>query len=789
MRIPILMLVSLFHVGGLAQEIITTYAPASPGLGLVRAVAFDAKGCLYVADQINHRVQKVDTATGVMTTLAGNGGAGFSGDGGPSSAAVLNQPRGLGVDGDGNVFIADAYNHRVRRVDAVTGIITTVAGNGVQGYGGDGGPATSASFNTPIELAFDAANNVYVNDENNHRIRKVDKATGVITTFAGNGSPGFSGDGGPATDAMLSTPSSIVFDPSWNLYVADRFNHRVRMVAAGTGTITTVAGTGTGGHSGDGGPAAAAELNNPIGLDIDSRNSLYIVDHGSNYVRRMDLGSGTIATVAGNGVAGFSGDGGIPTSASLNLPVAVAFDAAGDMYIADFNNRRVRKIYDPPPAAADDAYSANEDEALRVAAPGVLANDSDPAGDPMTATLCANPSHGQVSLGPDGSFSYAPDPNFFGNDSFAYRAGDGKSSSGIATVTVRVLSVNDPPTVTLSATPMTTGVGYDVCFVATGDDAEGQELSYSWDFGDGTRATGGATATHAFQSSGAYPVSVTVTDTEGATAVATVGITVVGGTAQDKKAPHAVIGGPRIASVGQEVVLDGSGSHDDDGEIVSYLWAIDGEESLGPTVAGRFWQGTHIVLLTVTDDDGLADVARAEVVVLGASDGNGNCSPTKKTSDPVLYQFKYASCLNDAQAMSQVKFSTNNLGIMPGSRVAVRVGTNQWGKIHGDDVQDEILIDDKGQYQSKDRNVQAEIKASDGVARFKFMQREFDDVLDYRGDKSKDSGTMEIPVQVVVTNGGVSSFFDFAVPVGFKVKENQRKGEFAIFGKFDRKGL
>jgi sugar lactone lactonase YvrE len=303
------------------------------------AAAVDSAGNLYIANTYNNRVRKVSTS-GTITTVAGNGTPGFSGDGGPATNASLASPTGVAVDAAGNLYIADAGNDRVRKVSA-SGTITTVAGTGTPGFSGDGGPATGAGLVYPSGVAVDAAGNLYIADTYNNRVRKV-SASGTITTVAGNGTPGFSGDGGPATNASLASPSGVAVDAAGNLYIADPDNSRVRKVST-SGTITTVAGNGTPGFSGDGGPATNASLFNPSGVAVDAAGNLYIADTTNSRVRKVST-SGTITTVAGNGTPGFSGDGGPATNASLVYPSGVAVDAAGNLYIADSQNNRVRKV-------------------------------------------------------------------------------------------------------------------------------------------------------------------------------------------------------------------------------------------------------------------------------------------------------------------------------------------------------------------------------------------------------------------------------------------------------------
>ena len=316
--------------------------PASSAeLSYPYGVTLDASGNLYFADLGNNRVRKVD-GTGTITTVAGAGSYGFSGDGGPATSAELAQPTGVAVDSSGDLYIADNSNNRVRKVDS-SGTITTVVGGGISGLG-DGGPATAAQLNQPVGVAVDGSENLYIADAGNSRVRKVD-GSGTITTVAGTGGFGFSGDGGPATAAQLNSPYGVALDGSGNLYIGDTGNQRVRRVN-GSGTISTVAGTGTQGFSGDGGPATAAQLRDPVGVALDGSGNLYIADSANSRVRKVD-GTGTISTVAGTGGFGFSGDGGPATAAQLNSTYGVALDSSGNLNIGDANNNRVRKVEGP----------------------------------------------------------------------------------------------------------------------------------------------------------------------------------------------------------------------------------------------------------------------------------------------------------------------------------------------------------------------------------------------------------------------------------------------------------
>ncbi len=312
------------------------------GLNRPRGVAVDGTGNLYIVDTNNHRIHRVD-ASGTITTIAGTGERGFSEDNVPAVRAQLDRPTGVTLDGAGNLYVADTGNQRIRRVDA-SGIIATIAGTGEYGDNGDGGPAVQAQLAFPTGVAVDAAGNLYIADSYNHRIRRVD-ASGTITTIAGTGARGFSGDGGPAVVAQLHEPRGVAVDGSGNLYIADFYNHRVRRVDA-SGTITTIAGTGARGFSGDGGPAVQAQLAFPTGVAVDAAGNLYIADSYNHRIRRVDL-SGTITTIAGAGARGYSGDGGPAVVAQLHEPKGVTVDDAGNLYIADTDNHRIRVLTRP----------------------------------------------------------------------------------------------------------------------------------------------------------------------------------------------------------------------------------------------------------------------------------------------------------------------------------------------------------------------------------------------------------------------------------------------------------
>ncbi len=302
-------------------------------------IALDSAGTLYFSDRTNHRIRKI-TTDGKITTVAGTGTAGFKGDGGPAVSAQLKNPRGVAVDSAGTLYVADFENHRIRKI-TTDGKITTVAGTGVAGFGGDGGPAAAAQLNAPLLVAVDSAGVLYIADFRNHRIRKI-AADGKISTVAGTGVAGFGGDGGPAVSAKLNNPSAVALDSAGVLYLSDTANHRIRKITP-DGKISTVAGTATAGFSGDGGPAASAQLNSPFALAVDSTDTLYLTDQSNQRVRRITP-DGTISTVAGTGTAGFGGDGGPGTSAQLNKPMGLVLDCVDTLYIADQFNHRIRKI-------------------------------------------------------------------------------------------------------------------------------------------------------------------------------------------------------------------------------------------------------------------------------------------------------------------------------------------------------------------------------------------------------------------------------------------------------------
>jgi sugar lactone lactonase YvrE len=319
------------------------------GLNQPFDLAFDRQGNVYLTDTFNHRIRRIDGVTGKIANVAGVGKAGSAGDGGPAVLAELNEPYGIVVDKPGNLYFADRLNRRVRRVDGRTGVITTVAGNGTKVYSGDGGPATAAGLVEPngVALAHDGQW-LLIADVAGHRIRRVDLASGQISTFAGTGMGRHDGDGGPAADAAIWGARAVDVAPDGSVYILEREGNRLRIVSHDTAIIATIAGTAAMGYSGDGGPAHAARFNGPKELAVDSMSNIWVVDTENHAIRCIDAATKQIRTVAGTGRPGFDGDLGPATKARLDRPHGVAIAPDGSVWIADTNNHRIRRVAATP---------------------------------------------------------------------------------------------------------------------------------------------------------------------------------------------------------------------------------------------------------------------------------------------------------------------------------------------------------------------------------------------------------------------------------------------------------
>lgn len=356
----ILLIVSFFCFAQINAQIISTIAGSSTqgyagdGGQAINASLYypsqvlfgnqSANTFYYICDGANNCIRLVSSSTGgIITTIAGTGTMGYNGDGGPATAAQLSGPDGIATDVNGNLYIVDSGNHRIRMVNSA-GIISTFAGNGTSGFSGDGGQATAASLSYPSGVNV-TNGNVYISDGGNNRIRVV-YSSGIISTIAGNGTAAFGGDGGSAISASLSSPKKVLVDNFGDIYIADWGNHRIRMINS-MGTITTVAGNGTGAYTGDGGPATSASLQHPSQIAFDAASNMYIADEYNNRIRKIDVNN-TITTYCGNGTQSFTGDGGLPSSATVWSPTGVTFDNWGNMYIADYGNNRVRYVCNSP---------------------------------------------------------------------------------------------------------------------------------------------------------------------------------------------------------------------------------------------------------------------------------------------------------------------------------------------------------------------------------------------------------------------------------------------------------
>ncbi len=357
-------------------------AVSSP-IFLPGGMAADGAGDLFISDSSNNRIRRVDAASGIITTVAGNGSPGNDGDTGPATSASVNTPTGLVIDGAGNVIFADSANHAIRKLTLATGILSTIAGQlGQQGYTGDGSAASAALLNTPESVAFNASGDLFLSDTGNHVIRMVSAATGIISTVAGTGKASFSGDGGSGLSAGLNTPWGIAVDLGGNLYIADLSNQRIRKLTPG-GIISTVVGTGTGTYNGDGERANVANVKDPAAVAVDVAGNLYVADSGNNLIRKVSATTGLIATVTGTGNPTFSGDQGSATLAGIYGPYALSLDSQGNLYFSDIFHHRIRELLNTQATLAFPALRVGRTSAAK---PQTFENDGN---DALTFTAVA----------------------------------------------------------------------------------------------------------------------------------------------------------------------------------------------------------------------------------------------------------------------------------------------------------------------------------------------------------------------------------------------------------------
>ncbi len=507
-------------------------------------VLSDGAGNIYISDALNQRIRKVNTS-GIITEIAGNGTAGFFGDGGPASAAEIHQPSGLALDASGNLYIGDLLNHVVRKVN-LSGTITTIAGTPtVSGYFGDGGLATNARLYNPYGLTFDSHGDLYIADQYNHVIRKITMSTGIISTICGNGTSAFSGDGGPASAAKLSFPNAIYMDIYDNLYLSDNGNQRVRMINTSK-IINTIAGGGL--STANGVPATNEKLYFPAGMKLDKIGNLYFTSP-DNTLRKVNT-AGIINIYAGTGTAGFAGDGGLATAALLDHPNDVAIDLSGNIFIADIYNNRIREIRSgntPPDFTGGHKQTLTVCENSSATSINSLLAITDPdIGQTETWVLFKPAVHGTAVTGYSATstgtvitpigLTYKPTPGYSGPDSFQVKVDDGISID-ITTIHVTII----PTLVDVIVCPSSVCVTYSV--TATDD-----TLGGVWSISNSHAVINGTTGVVTGVSPGPDTISYSVTNACGTTTVTT--------TINVNPLPSSITGVPRVCVGGTTTLSD-----------------------------------------------------------------------------------------------------------------------------------------------------------------------------------------------------------------------------------------
>ncbi|WP_160115108.1 Ig-like domain repeat protein [Bryocella elongata] len=643
----------------------------SSNIFLPQGVVTDAAGNIFLSDSTNNRIRRVDATTGIISTVAGTGAPGYTGDGGLATSAEVSQPSGITIDGAGNLYFADTGNSVIRRIDAVTGMISTVVGNATQGYTGNGAAASAAELSLPQGVSFDAAGNMYVSDTGNNVVRQVN-TSGIITAIAGNGTQGFSGDGGLATSARLNQPWSTLVTNSGALLIADFNNSRIRSVSAGT--ITTFAGTGTIGFMGDGGQATLAELNAPAALAEDPAGNIYIGDTANNRVREVISSTGIIQTLAGTGSEVYStADEGQPANkVGLYGPYALYFDQAGNLFIADMFHNRVREI-----SANNTQLTYPDMKEGKISAPisVVIANDGNAdlhpqasiftqsaldAGTTTCATGVALSSDSTCTLGVEFAPTVVASPD---TGSLVLPSDAGNTPITIK-LTGNVLSVN-PTTLALASSANPAAIGSAVSFTATisAPDATTGTVVFS----DGATqlcsitlgTSGQATCTSSTLSLGAHTIKAVYSgDTNNASAQSSI-------TQLIQQQDTLTLGGaPNPATVGENVTFSFTAT----------------APSGTPTGTAKFYDGTAL-LSTQTLSGGAASFSTGTLsvgthsITVQYSGDNSNAAGTSNVVNEVINSATSTTTLATSNATVLVGTSVSFTATVTGSASQTPTGT------------------------------------------------------------------------------------------------------------------